>query len=50
MLEKGQEYLRDTDPEIFSAITDELDFGNLSLSQDLDLSGFALQAGLLFTF
>ena len=25
MLEKGQEYLRDTDPEIFSAITDELE-------------------------
>ena len=25
MLEKGQEYLRDADPEIFSAITDELE-------------------------
>jgi glycine hydroxymethyltransferase len=25
VLEKGQEYLRDTDPEIFSAITDELE-------------------------
>ena len=36
--------------EDLGAITDELDFGNLSLSQDLDLSGFALQAGLLFTF
>lgn len=36
--------------EDLGAITDEVEFGDLSLSQDLDLDGFALQAGLLFTF